>query len=222
MFIGHYAVGLAAKKFAPKTSLGLLIAAPIFLDLIWPIFLLFGWEHVRIDPGNTAVTPLDFFDYPYSHSLLATLVWASLFAGFYFSVTRYISGTLWIWIGVVSHWLLDAIVHRPDLPLYPGSAILVGGGLWNHVTLTFLLENFLFLTGMMIYLRVTAPQDRIGKYGFWSFALFLIFGYAGSLFAPPPPSTTAIAMGTLMTWLFPVWAWWFDQHRIERALQYQS
>jgi membrane-bound metal-dependent hydrolase YbcI (DUF457 family) len=120
MFIGHFAVGFAAKKFAPRTSMAFLLAAPLFLDMLWPIFVLAGWEQVRIDPGNTRYTPLDFVHSPWSHSLLMSIVWATLFALLYHRIAADRTGTIAIWIGVVSHWVLDWITHRPDMPLYPG------------------------------------------------------------------------------------------------------
>src|ERR1700746_1894355 len=99
MFIGHFAVGFAAKKFAPRTSAAVLLAAPLFLDLLWPVFLLLGWEQVRIDPGNTRYTPLDLWDYPWSHSLLMAVVWATGFALILYGITRYGPGAAAIWIG---------------------------------------------------------------------------------------------------------------------------
>src|SRR5712671_4244163 len=132
MFIGHYAVGFAAKRAAPNASLGPLMAAPVLLDLLWPIFLLLGWEHVRIDPGNTAFTPLAFDSYPISHSLLMAVVWAVVFV----LLTRRVStrqASLWIALAVVSHWVLDWITHGPDLPLLPRLGPKVGLGLWNSV-----------------------------------------------------------------------------------------
>src|SRR5438270_704934 len=131
MFIGHYAVGLASKEFAPRTSMGALIAAPILLDLLWPIFLLLGWEHVSIAPNNNPFLRLQFDSYPISHGLVAVLGWATLYASVYFGFTRYIAGSIVIWIGVVSHWVMDFIVHRADLPLDARSR-LVGLGVWNH------------------------------------------------------------------------------------------
>src|SRR5438477_4247794 len=130
MFIGHYAVGLIGKKFAPRASLGALIAAPILLDLLWPIFLLLGWEHVTIVPNTNPFLRLQFDSYPISHGLVAVAGWATLYASIYFGLTRYVPGTIVIWVGVLSHWLLDFIVHRPDLPLSAHSR-LVGLGLWN-------------------------------------------------------------------------------------------
>src|SRR4029077_7128000 len=120
MFIGHFAVGLASKRFAPRTNAATLIAAAIFLDILWPIFVLLGWEQVRIDPGNTPFTPLEFVSYPWSHSLLMSLLWATAFALIYYAATRYRAGSVAVWIGVNSHWILDWISHAPDMPLYPG------------------------------------------------------------------------------------------------------
>src|SRR2546429_6459934 len=132
MFIGHYAVGLASKAFAPRTSLGALIAAPILLDLLWPIFLLLGWEHVSVETNSNPFLRLAFDSYPLSHGLVAVFGWATLLAALYYGFTRYSLGASVMWIGVVSHWVLDYVVHRPDLPLSAGGMRMVGMGLWTH------------------------------------------------------------------------------------------
>jgi membrane-bound metal-dependent hydrolase YbcI (DUF457 family) len=154
MFIGHFAVGFAAKRSAPLTNVALLIAAAIFLDILWPIFVLLGWEQVRIDPGNTRYTPLDFVYYPWSHSLVMSLLWATIFALAYYAVTRYRAGTLMIWIGVVSHWVLDWVTHASDMPLYPGGPR-VGLALWNSIPGTMIVELLMFGLGAGLYLRAT-------------------------------------------------------------------
>jgi len=222
MFIGHYAVGLASKKLAPRASLGALIAAPILLDLLWPIFLLVGWEHVAIEPNSNPLLRLDFVSYPISHGLVAVVGWATLFASLYFGFARYLTGAIMIWIGVVSHWLLDYLVHRPDLPLYAGSSRLVGLGLWNHRWVTIVIEVVMFAFAIWLYLRQTKAKDRIGSYVFWAFVGFLLLAYAGAAFGPPPPSVKAIAIGALFGWLLVPWAWWFDQHRKARIIDPQS
>src|SRR3989339_132004 len=117
MFIGHYAVALAAKKGAPKVSLGTLFIAAQLVDLLWPLFLLLGLEHVRIDPGNTAFTPLDFYDYPITHSLVGAVGWSMLLGGVYYGFRRERKSAVVIGLVVFSHWILDLITHRPDLPL---------------------------------------------------------------------------------------------------------
>ena len=213
MLVGHYAVGLAAKKFAPRTSLGFLIAAPLLLDLLWPILLLIGWEQVSIQPDPNPFLRLSFDSYPISHGLVAVVGWATLFASIYFGVARNLAGAIAIWAAVVSHWLLDYVVHRPDLPLSASSSRLYGLGLWSHPRITIALEMVLFVAGVLVYLYSTKARDRIGKIAFWALAVVLIALYEVVLFSPPPSSVKKLAIGALSTWLFVPWAWWFDRHR---------
>jgi hypothetical protein len=213
VFIGHFGVALAAKKAAPRTSLGTLVLAAQFVDLIWPVFLLLGYERVIIAPGATAVTPLDFISYPLSHSLLADFGWASLFAGIYMLVKRDSQGAACLWFVVISHWLLDALSHTPDLPLYPGSSTYVGLGLWNSRVGTVFVECAIFALGATLYARTTRPRDRIGTLALRSFIAALLLLYLLSIFGPPPPSEKAVAYGSLGLWLFVAWAYWLDSHR---------
>jgi hypothetical protein len=216
MFIGHFAVGFAAKRFAPRSSMAVLLSAPVFLDLLWPVFLLLGWERVRIDPGNTRFTALDLVYYPWSHSLLMSIVWATLFVLTYGLKTRYWAGTVAIWMGVVSHWVLDWITHRPDMPLYPGGPRF-GLGLWNSVAGTMVVEIAMFAIGLWLYVRSTQARDRIGKYAFLSYVALLLLLYIGDRFSGPPPSVGDIAWSGIIAALILIpWAWWFDRHRIRR------
>ena len=184
MFIGHFGVALAAKKVAPRTSLGTLVMAAQFVDLLWPLFLLLGIERVIIDPGNTAVTPLDFISYPFSHSLLADLGWACLFAGIYKIVKRDSRGAVCLWFVLISHWVLDALSHRPDLPLYPGSSTYVGLGLWNSRAATIYVESAIFALGAGIYAKATRPRDRVGSLAFRSFIALLVAVLPSQHFRP--------------------------------------
>jgi hypothetical protein len=216
LFIGHYAVALASKRFAPRTSLGVLIAAASLLDLLWPIFILLGWEQVRIQSGNTAFTPLDFVSYPISHSLVAAIGWATLFALFYYLMVRYGRGASVIWVGVVSHWVLDLVSHRPDMPLYPGGPRL-GLGLWNSIIATVIVEGLMFAIGVGIYLRVTRAKDGIGRWGLLSFVVAVSAFYVANIFSPPPPSVRLLGIGALaLSSLLILWAWWADRHREAR------
>jgi membrane-bound metal-dependent hydrolase YbcI (DUF457 family) len=213
MFLGHFAVGLAAKRYAPRASLGALIAAPLLLDLLWPVFLLTGWEQVRIEPGNTAFTPLAFIHYPWTHSLLTAFGWAILYALLYFALTKYRQGAVCIFIGVFSHWFLDAVVHRRDLPLFPGSETLVGLGLWNWPAATIIIESVLFIAGVWLYRSATRASDKIGRYAFWAFVGFLVLVFIGNALGPPPADTFTLTIAALSVWLLVLWAWWFDRHR---------
>ena len=213
MFIGHFAVGFASKRAAPRASLGALMAAPLFLDLLWPIFLVAGVESVRIDPGNTAFTPLDLHDYPWSHSLATSLAWSAVFATAFWAATRYARGAAVLAAGVLSHWVLDFVTHRPDLPLYPGSPTSVGLGLWNSREGTMAVETALFVVGVAIYARTTRAINRRGAFALWSLVLLLGAMYAMTCFGPPPPSATAIKYAGLAAWLFVPWAWWIDRNR---------
>jgi hypothetical protein len=185
-----------------------------FVDLLWPFFLLLGVERVVIAPGATAVTPLDFISYPLSHSLLADLGWACLFAGIYKIVKHDSRGAVCLWFVLSSHWLLDAVSHRPDLPLYPGGSTYVGLGLWNSRVWTILVESAIFAFGAMIYAKATRPRDRIGSYSFRAFITLLVVFYLINIFGPPPPSEKAIAYAALGMWLFVFWAYWLDRHRL--------
>lgn len=217
MFIGHFAVGFASKRGAPRASLGVLMAAPLFLDLLWPIFLVAGVESVRIDPGNTVFTPLDLHDYPWSHSLVTSLAWSAVFAAAFWAATRYGRGSFVLAIGVFSHWVLDFVTHRPDMPLYPGSATSLGLGLWNSRVATMATEGALFVFGVAIYARATRAINRRGAFALWSLVVLLAAMYALTSFGPPPPSVAAIKYGGLTAWLFVPWAWWIDRNRELRA-----
>jgi hypothetical protein len=213
MFLGHYAVALAARRAAPGTSLGTLVFAAQFADLLWPVLLLTGVERVEIVPGLMAANSLDFVSYPITHSLLMAVLWAILIGGAHVALRRRIRGGLVIAALVVSHWLLDAPMHRPDLPLYPGSDTLVGGGLWHSVAATVLLELGLLAAGLAIYLRGSRPLSRIGRAGPWVFATVLVAFFLTALFGPLPTDTSALAFGALGLWLFVPLAWWLDRHR---------
>jgi hypothetical protein len=205
---------MAAKRVGPRTSLGTYVMAAQFVDLLWPIFLLLGLEHVIVAPGATAVTPLDFISYPFSHSLLADLGWAFLFSGIYKLVRRDSTGAVLLWFVVMSHWLLDALTHRPDLLLYPGGTTYIGLGLWNSRFWTILIEGTLFLWGVRIYSHSMRPIDGIGKWAFRLYVGFLVLVYLTNIFGPPPPSEKAIGYLGLSMWLLVWWAAWIDRHRV--------
>ena len=168
---------------------------------------------MRIDPGNTAFTPLDFVSYPYSHSLLLLFVWGAVMAVLCSPFARgrrvvaVISGL------VVSHWVLDVLTHRPDMPLYPGGPKL-GLGLWNSIPATVGVEVPMFVAGLWIYSRATHPRDGVGRWAFGALVVTLLLVYVGNIFSPPPPSVQAIWMLTMIGGvLFTAWSAWADGHR---------
>lgn len=213
MFIAHYGVALGAKLASPRASLGTLILATAFIDLLWPAFLLAGIEKVRIAPGITTVTPLDFVHYPYSHSLLAVLLWGGLLGIAYLWRTGNRRGAATVAALVVSHWLLDAVAHRPDLPLYPGSAYHAGLGLWFSVPGTLAVELGIFTLGLVIYWRATRATSRTGNIALAALTALLLVIYAGNFTAPPPPGERALAWVGQAQWLFVLWGYWLDKNR---------
>jgi membrane-bound metal-dependent hydrolase YbcI (DUF457 family) len=213
MFIGHFALGYAAKRLAPRTSLGTLFAAAQLPDVLWPVFLLAGVERATIVPGDTAFTPLRFDSYPVSHSLVSVIAWGALIGALHFWRKRRRLDALVLAGLVVSHWLLDFASHRPDMPLWPGGPKL-GLGLWNHVGATVGVETLMFGVGLWLAEDATRPHDRIGRWGFVGLALLLALLYAANVTAPPPPSMTAVAWaGLLLVPLFLGLASWVDRHR---------
>lgn len=216
MFVGHFAAGFGGKAASPAVSLGMLLLAAQFLDLLWPTLLLVGLEQVRIVPGITSVTPLDFTDYPISHGLLAVLGWGALLGVIYWMARRSVRGALVVGLLVVSHWVLDLVVHQPDLPLAAGDSPRWGLGLWNSLPATLLVEGGLLACGVWLYLWTTQARDRIGAIGFWSLVALLVLIYITNLAGPPPPSVAAIAWVGQAQWLLVGMGWWVDRHRVVR------
>lgn len=213
MFIGHAAIALAAKKLAPDLSLGLLLAAATWLDLVWPVLVLLGIESLRIAPGITAFTPLDFVSYPWTHSLVMALVWSALFA---LALSPWVRAARERWLLatlVFSHWLLDFISHRPDLPLAPGESMKLGLGLWNSIPATLLVEGALAAAGTWLYLRTTRADDATGRWALHALLAFYVAIWLSGLVSPPPPSDRAVAWVGVAGWLLPLWAGWADRHR---------
>ena len=213
MFIGHYALALAAKRAAPRTSLGTLFLAVQLADMLWPVFLLLGWEQAHLVPGPNPFLILWLDSIPISHSLLTLIAWGVLFAAVYRMRTGYGKGAIVVALAVVSHWVLDVVTHRPDMPLYPGGPKL-GLGLWNSVAGTVIIEVVMFAAGTWIYLRTTRARDAVGRYGLGALLTLLALSYGGSLLGGAPPSMRAIELaGIIFGWLFVAWAAWGDKHR---------
>jgi len=212
MFIGHYGVGLASKKAGKNISLGTLFMAAQWLDLLWPIFLVLNIEHVTIHPGDTKMTPLNFDYYPFSHSLLFVIIWSVLFGFVYYFLRKNLKNSIILALLVLSHWVLDLFVHRPDLALYPGGPF-EGLGLWNYPVIEIILEFLIYIAGIILYINVTKPKDKIGKYSFRGLIILLALFHVMNLTGPPPPNEKMIGYASLSLWLIVLWAYWTDRHR---------
>jgi hypothetical protein len=193
------------------------MTAPLLLDLLWPIALWLGMEEVRIAPGDTAWTPLEFVSYPWTHSLLMSVVWGVAFALLYHARSRDRRGAAVIALGVVSHWVLDVASHRADMPLAPGMALKLGLGLWNSPAATVIVESAMLVGGLWIYLAATRARDRTGTLALWSMVVLMVVLYFAASLGPPPPNAQALRTAALMTWLFVPWVFWIDRHRELRS-----
>lgn len=220
MFIGHFAFAFGAKKFAPQVSLGILFLACQLADIIWPNLVLLSIEKLEIVPGITVITPLNFLHYPYSHSLIALALWSAIFAVFYALLRR--SGTkaaIVIALLVLSHWVLDVLTHRPDMPITLSDSSVIGLGLWNYPVVAVPFELLLFGAGVWLYNLHTRALDRQGSIGFWALILFLLVVYAANLLGPPPPSPAAVAWSAQALWILVAWGFWIDHHRTKRNVE---
>jgi hypothetical protein len=213
MLLGHYGVAFAAKRVAPRVSLGTLIFAAQLLDEIWPILVSLGVEHVRVVPGLMAANPLDFVYYPFSHSLAAAIGWSVLLGIVYFAIRRDRRAAMIVGLLVLSHWILDVPMHRPDLQLWPGSSTRVGLGAWRSIPLTILLEGLVFGGGLLVYLRATRARDRIGTWALWGMVALLALIFVSGFVSAPPPNERAVGFAALGLWLFVPWGYWIDRHR---------
>jgi hypothetical protein len=217
MFIGHFAVGLAAKRIAPEVSLGTLFLAAQLADLVWPTLVLAGIESFSIRPGITAVTPLDFIRYPYSHSLVGMALWGMGLSLLYFVVRRRGLEAAILFAVVLSHWLLDFASHRPDLPLTLTGAERFGLGLWHSRIATLAVEGLLFAACVWIYARATRSIDGTGRWSFIALVVFLAVIYLANIFGPAPPSVAAVAWTAQAIWLLVAWGYWIDRHRTRNS-----
>jgi hypothetical protein len=216
MFIGHFGVAFGAKKVTPVLSLGLLFIAVQFLDLLWPTLILLHIEHAAIVPGITKMSPIDFTDYPISHSLLMSVIWGILFGAIFWLVKKDFRSALILGLCVVSHWILDIVVHRPDLPLYPGNSPKLGFGLWNYPFVEPIIEMLIFLAGFILYMKTTASKNSIGKYGLWVLIAFLIFSHFYSFFSPEPTDIASVAWSAQIIWVLVILAFWVDHNRVRK------
>jgi hypothetical protein len=220
VFVGHYGPSLATKAAKNSIPLWVLFIAVQLLDVFWSIFVLLGIEKVRITPGITATNPLDLYYMPYTHSLLGAMLW-SIAAGISYYVFRKADGVPaaeLVGAAVFSHWVLDWIVHRPDLPLYDNS-FKMGLGLWNHPVFAFLLEIAVLFSGMYLYMKTTTRVARGGGFGVVIFGFAMLAVQAYVFFGPPPASDKAAAVSALVFYFaFAGIAFWLERKRALRTI----
>jgi hypothetical protein len=215
MFVGHFAVGFAAKPIAPKVSLATLILATALADVLWIVFFTAGLEQVVIEPGLMAANSLNLVSVPFSHGLVMDVVWALLFAGLYFAARRDSRGAGVIFAAVLSHWILDVVSHRPDMPLAPGSDIRFGLGLWNSRLATLIVEGTLWFAAVAVYVRATRPRGPAGLYAFWPVIVVLTAFWLISLRGDPPPSLGFLAaFNVIFMAVILAWAAWMNRARL--------
>jgi len=216
MFVGHYSVAFAAKKADASIPLWVLFLAVQWLDVMWAPLVLLGIEKVRIVPGFTATNPLDLYYMPYTHSLVAAILWSAAVAGVYAAIRHANTRTsLLLGLAVFSHWILDFIVHVPDMPLYDNSSK-VGLGLWNAPILAFGLEAALLFGAIAMYLRAGYARGP----AIITFGVVMLGIQAYVFFGPPPASPSAAAASALAAYgLFAVVIWFIGDRPITRRAQ---
>jgi hypothetical protein len=221
MFIGHYGPAYAIKAIRPAIPLWLLFIAVQLVDVGWAVLVLLGVEKLRIVPGITASNPLDLYYMPYTHSLAAVVLWAvaAIVLGKFLPGVRTWTAAAWIGLAVFSHWILDLLVHGPDLPVYDDT-MKVGLGLWNYPALALLLEALLLFGGMIMYMRRTTAINAIGRFGPPVFGTVMIAIQCYLFFGPPPASPAAAAISALVSYVvFAAVAQWLDRQRKYATVQ---
>jgi hypothetical protein len=218
MFVGHYGVSLAAKRVDARLPLGWLFLAVQLPDIVWAVLFLLGVEKARIVPAHeTAVMAVDLYYIPYSHSLLATLLWAgAIYAIFRLLPSRAAGlrkGTVAIAmaLAVLSHFVLDVIVES-NLPLYDDAAK-IGLGLANYPIAAYIVEGLILVGGLIFYLRATTPKNLTGRYGMVVFVV-LMLAFNLVMFGPPPTDLQFVALSSLgSSAVMAGVAFWLDRQR---------
>lgn len=215
MFIGHFGISFAAKKFAPKVSLATLFIATQFVDILWPFLLVLGVEKVAVTPGYTKTNAFEFLHFPYTHSLFMGLVWGVIVGGIHWLVKHDKRSALVIGFCVLSHWLLDVIVHIADLPLSPFGNYKVGFGLWNYVGITLIVETTIFLTSAYVYASITKPKNKAGKWSLWTLIILLLIITLSNTFGPTPSDSVMILFYSfvIMIAIIVGLSYWVDKNR---------
>lgn len=202
MFVGHYGPAFAGKAVAASVPLWVLFLAVQLVDVFWGVFIANGIEHVRIVPGFTEANALDLYDMPITHSLPGALAWSAA-AGLVYAIwarRQKRLGGLVVGLAVFSHWLLDLLVHVPDLELWPGGPK-AGLGLWNNYPVALAVEAAVLLAGFLLYMRVTEAKGAIGRVWPWIFLVLLGLAEYANHAGPPPQSEAAFGYSAVVAFL---------------------
>jgi len=216
MLVGHSAIALAGKRLEPRLSLGILMAAAFLADLLGIVLVLLGVEHWTFNLGGAGVNAVDLDSIAWSHGLVPDVLWAGLLSGGYFLWRRHVRGAWVLFAAVLSHWILDFVSHKPDMPIAPGMSGRYGLGLWTSLPATLLVEGLLWLIAVAVYVRATRASKRTGVYIFWPVIILLTLAWIGNLTAGRPAggSLTAAAISSLTFFVLLVaWAYWMDRVR---------
>ena len=209
MLVGHFAAGLLAKRAVPSVSLGTLMLATMLADLLFFVFLMAGMEQAKIARGGLIAENIAL-----SHSLLAGAIWGGLLAAAYFLWQRHKRGAWVLFAAVLSHWLLDFVSHKPDMPLAPGVDQYFGLGLWNSIPATLVVEGGLWLVALILYARAAPAKNRAGFFVFWGVAVVLTLAWINNIAGPPPANTSNFQLQGLVFFSAAVaWFYWVNRLR---------
>jgi membrane-bound metal-dependent hydrolase YbcI (DUF457 family) len=227
MLVGHVAISLLGKRAAPQVSLGTLTLASMLPDLLGFVFVLAGLEHWRAIPGGRGIESRELYDIGLSHSLATDALWAALFAAVYHWRKRYGAGALMLFAAVLSHWVLDFISHRPDMPLAPGIAQVYGLGLWTSLPWTLAVEGGLWLASLIVYVRMTRAKNGASVIIFWLGVALLTMAWIPNFAdSAPPPSVQSPIFGSIVPLVFlcliVAWAFWMNRLRPRRGVSFGS
>ena len=216
MFVGHYAAALALKKFEKRASLGVLFLSVQLADIVFFPLVLLGIERINIIENFTQSTHFELEYMPYTHSLVGSVLWAlAAYALFRWVIVKNHAVALVVALAVFSHWVLDLVVHTPDLPLWNDASLKLGFGLWNNAIAVYVLEAALLLGALWIYLKSTSASTATGQYGMGVFVVFLLLVNILNIFGPmQDDSKVALAVSALAAYfLFAAVAFWLDKKR---------
>jgi hypothetical protein len=203
MLVGHIAVGMLGKRAEPRLSLGTTVLAALFADLLVDVFLVVGAE---------SISPVSI---PYSHSLAMGIVWAALFGAVYFWRRGFRRGAWILFALVLSHWLLDVVSHRPDMPLAPGVPLLLGLGLWNSMAASMVLEGGLWVAAIVLYLRSVRFKSRTALPGFWSLVILVTLAWRQNIRTGMDPNALRAGIqGLVFFSLLAAWAYWIERSTV--------